>query len=129
MDNVQLLHSGITDSIINCYYTVYNKLRYGFLEKVYENAMLIELKKAGFKAESQKKIDVFYDGVIVGDYYADIVVDDMIILELKASESICLEHSYQLLNYLRATSIEVGLLLNFGRKPEFVRKTYLNSQK
>ena len=96
------------------------------MEKMYENAMLIELKKEGLKGESQKRIEVLYEGSVVGEYFADIVVENLVILELKAAERICPEHSYQLLNYLKATDIEVGLLLNFGRKPEFVRKTFLN---
>jgi len=129
MIDEQYLYSELTDKIIKCYYTVYNCLRYGFLEKVYENALCIELNKLGLSMESQRRIDVYYDGKIVGEYYADIFVDNKIIIELKACESLCLEHSYQLLNYLRATDIEVGLLLNFGKKPEFVRKTFLNSQK
>jgi len=129
MEEEGLLHSALTERIINCYYNVYNKLRYGFMEKIYENAMLIELKKERLKAESQKRIDVFYEGSVVGEYFADIIVEDLVILELKAAERICPEHSYQLLNYLKATDIEVGLLLNFGRKPEFVRKTFLNIHK
>ena len=123
------LHSELTDKILSCYYAVYNRLRYGFLEKVYENALKYELEKRGFKVESQKKIEVYYEGQCVGDYYADLVVDDLVIIELKAAEELCLEHSYQLLNYLRATNIEVGLLLNFGKKPQTARKIFLNTAK
>ncbi len=129
MINDKYLHSDLTDKILSCFYDVYNRLRYGFLEKVYENALKYELKKRGFKVESQKKIEVFYDGQRVGEYYADLVVDDLVIIELKAAEELCVEHSYQLLNYLRATKIEVGLLLNFGKKPQTARKTFLNSAK
>jgi len=129
MINDKYLHSDLTDKILSCFYDVYNRLRYGFLEKVYENALKYELEKRGFKVESQKKIEVFYDGLRVGEYYADLVVDDLVIIELKAAEELCVEHSYQLLNYLRATKLEVGLLLNFGKKPQTARKTFLNSAK
>jgi len=129
MINDKYLHSDLTDKILSCFYDVYNRLRYGFLEKVYENALKYELEKRGFKVESQKKIEVFYDGQRVGEYYADLVVDDLVIIELKAAEELCVEHSYQLLNYLRATKFEVGLLLNFGKRPQTARKTFLNSAK
>ncbi len=129
MIDEQYLYSDLTERIIKCFYTVYNTLHYGFLEKVYENALCIELKKSGFQVETQKKIEVFYTGVKVGEYYADILVDGKILLELKATESLCLEHAYQLLNYLRATNIEVGLLLNFGKEPQFARKSFLNVDK
>jgi len=129
MINDKYLHSDLTDKILSCFYDVYNQLRYGFLEKVYENALKYELEKRGFKVESQKKIEVFYDGQRVGEYYADLVVDDLVIIELKAAEELCVEHSYQLLNYLRATKFEVGLLLNFGKRPQTARKTFLNSAK
>jgi len=93
---------------------------------VYENALLIELKKNGFKVENQKGICVYYDHVEVGIYYADIVVEDVVIVELKASEILVEEHAIQLVNYLKATDIEVGLLLNFGKKPEVKRKVFDN---
>jgi len=112
--------------IIKAYYNVYNKLGYGFLEKVYENAMLIELRKFGLYCEAQRPIKVYYDGMLVGDYFADIVVGDKIIIELKAAESLCEEHEAQLLNYLRATDIEIGLLFNFGKTPQFKRKVWTN---
>ena len=117
---------GITSEIIATFYKVYNKLGYGFLEKVYENALLIELKKLGYKVESQKEIIVYYDGEEVGKYYSDILVDNKIILELKTVENLREEHKYQLLNYLKATDIEVGLLLNFGKKPEVKRVVFSN---
>ena len=103
-----------TDNIISAFYEVYNSLGYGFLERVYQNALYQELKRRGFQCEVQKQIKVFFKGREVGEYYADIVVDDKIILELKACDKICPEHKAQLLNYLKATTIEVGLLLNFG---------------
>jgi len=119
-------HEELTEQIIKAFYKVYNTLGYGFLEKVYENALLIELKKFGFEVENQKDICVYYDHVEVGIYYADIVVEDVVIIELKASEALVEEHAIQLVNYLKATDIEVGLLLNFGKKPEVKRKVFDN---
>ncbi|MEY4877538.1 MAG: hypothetical protein RL708_2688 [Bacteroidota bacterium] len=127
--NPNYKHTEITAIIIQCFYNVYNKLGYGFLEKVYENAMLIELKKQGLEAESQKQLKVFYDDLEVGNYFADLIVEDCVIVELKAAESIVEEHEAQLVNYLRATNIEVGLLLNFGKKAEFKRKAFSNKYK
>lgn len=125
----QYLHKDLTSKIIQCYYRVYNKLGYGFLEKVYENAMMIELKKMGMSCFNQQPIEVFYENHIVGNYYADIIVEDEIILELKAAETLCEEHEYQLINYLKATDKEIGLLLNFGKRPEFRRKIFTNDRK
>jgi GxxExxY protein len=121
-----LLHKDVTDLIIKAFYNVYNTLGYGFLEKVYENAMMIELRKLGLTAQRQVPIKVFYEEEIVGEYFADIVVEENIILELKAAENLREEHECQLINYLKATKIEVGLLLNFGKKPQFKRKIYTN---
>ena len=111
---------------IKAFFNVYNKLGFGFLEKVYENAMFVELRKFGLFVQRQVPVKVHYDNVLVGDYYADIIVNDVLILELKAMESLCPEHEAQLLNYLRATDIEIGLLLNFGKKPQFKRKVWTN---
>ncbi|MCB0279958.1 MAG: GxxExxY protein [Calditrichaeota bacterium] len=116
----------ITKQIIKSFYTVYNSLGYGFLEKVYENAMILELSRQGLTAHSQQKVDVFYQGQIVGEYFADIVVNDSVIIELKAIKELSQAHEAQLINYLRATRIELGLLLNFGPKPEIKRKIYKN---
>ncbi len=118
-----------TRLIIKCFYEVYNTLGYGFLEKVYEKALIKELQTNKFFCEEQKKIEVFYKGKNVGEYYADILIDNEIILELKAAESLCEEHEYQLINYLKATNIELGLLLNFGKKPEIKRKIFTNDRK
>jgi GxxExxY protein len=123
------LHSETTEKIIKAYYKVYNTLGYGFLEKVYEKAMMIELKKVGLHAERQVSIKVYYEGEMVGDYYADIIVVNKVIVELKASEALCVEDEAQLLNYLKATEIEVGLLLNFGIKPQLKRKLFTNDKK
>lgn len=117
-------YSNITGLIIKAYYKVYNKLGYGFLEKVYENALMIELKKSGLHCERQKPIEVFYDEISVSDYFADIIVNNCVIIELKAVESLLEEHECQLINYLKATDIEVGLLLNFGKEPQFKRKVF-----
>jgi len=116
-----MLHEEITDLIIKAFYKVHNTLGFGFLEKIYENALLIELRNNGLSAEQQKPIKVLYEGNIVGDYFADIVANDAVILELKAAESIRKEHIAQLTNYLKATGVEVGLLLNFGASAEFKR--------
>jgi GxxExxY protein len=125
----EFLHKDITSTIIQAFYKVYNTLGYGFLEKVYENALMIELKKSGMFVEQQKNIKVYYDSKQVGDYYADLLVNNLVIVELKASENICEEHETKLLNYLKATDIEVGLLLNFGKKAEIRRKIFLNDHK
>jgi len=124
-----MLHGEITELIIKAFFKVYNTLGYGFLEKVYENAMRIELSKMGLNVLQQKNIKVFYEADQVGDYFADLFVNDLIIVELKAAENICEEHEAQLLNYLKATDIEVGLLLNFGKEPQFKRKYFTNDKK
>lgn len=127
--NDKYLHSDLTGTIIKAYYNVYNSLGYGFLEKVYENALMIELKKFDLKCEKQVQINVFYESEKVGEYYADILVNNSVIIELKACEYLLEEHEAQLLNYLRATDIEVGLLLNFGKEAEFKRKAFSNIYK
>ena len=125
----EFLHKEITSKIIQSFYKVYNILGYGFLEKVYENAMRIEISKSGLHVEQQKNIKLFYESGQVGVYYADLLVENLIIVELKAAETICDEHETQLLNYLKATDIEVGLLINFGKKAEIKRKIFLNKNK
>lgn len=126
---MELLHTDVTDKIINVYYKVYNELGFGFLEKVYENALFTELKGMGLFCEKQKPITVFYNGEKVGEYFADIIVNNCVIIELKAAETLAEEHELQLINYLKATEIEVGLLLNFGKKPQFKRKLFTNDRK
>jgi len=121
MQNTKYLHSEITELIIKCFYAVYNELGFGFLEKVYQNSLLIELRNAGLYCEPQKPIKVFYQEIVVGEYFADIVVNNCVIVELKAAEALVEEHEFQLINYLKATEIEIGLLLNFGKKPEVQR--------
>ena len=119
----------LTEKIIRIFYRVYNNLGYGFLEKVYENAMMIEFKREDVSAFSQYAIKVFYEDEIVGEYFADILVDNKVIVEIKATRSLALENEAQLLNYLKATDKEVGLLLNFGPKPEIKRKVFDNLRK
>ena len=126
---MELLQKNITDKIIKCFYEVYNILGYGFLEKVYESSLYNELISCGLSCERQKKIDVFYKGKLVGEYYADIIAEEKVIIELKAAEAICEEHEFQLINYLKATKIEVELLLNFGKKPGIGRKIFTNDRK
>jgi len=122
-------HQELTKSIIGIYYDVYNELGYGFLEKVYQNAMIIELKSRGYTIQNQKKISVLYKNEIVGDYIPDIIVNNSVIIELKRVEYIVESHESQLLNYLKATHCEVGLLLNFGKDPQFIRKIFTNNLK
>ena len=126
---MHLLHQDLTSLILKTFYEVYNELGYGFLEKVYQNALLIELRKNGLEATPNKKIKVYYKGENVGNYYTDIIVNNTIILELKANDYIVEEFENQLLNYLKGTDCEIGLLLNFGKKPEFKRKIYENKRK
>ena len=125
-----LKHGEITDKILYAFYkVVYPQLGYGFLEKVYENALAIALKAMTLRVQQQVKITVYFQGQIVGEYFADLVVEDVVIVELKAVSRLLAEHEAQLLNYLRATPYEVGLLLNFGPKPQFIRKAFDNSRK
>lgn len=126
---MELLYKEITDKILKAFYTVYNELGFGFLEKVYENAMMIELKKLGLSCLKQQSLRVHYEGHIVGDYFADIIVENTIIIELKATEGIVEEHELQITNYLKATDKEIGLLLNFGKRPQFKRKIFSNDKK
>ena len=122
-------HSDITELVIKAFYNVYNKLGYGFLEKVYEKALVIECKKLSLNCLSQCPIEVFYDNEVVGFYIADMIVNQFVIVEIKAASAITAEHETQLVNYLKATEIEVGLLLNFGKKPEFKRKVFSSEYK
>ena len=122
-------HSEITEQIIAAFYAVYNTLGYGFLEKVFENALVIELRRRGLRVVQQMPITVYYTGEVVGEYFADLLVADLIIVEIKAVKALLVEHEAQLLNYLKATPYEVGLLLNFGPKPEHKRRAFENTRK
>ncbi len=125
----QFKHKELTEQIIKIYYKVYNTLGYGFLEKLYESAMIIEFKMEGIPAVSQFPIKVHYNNELIGQYYADILVDKKVIVEIKAARTLTSNHEAQLLNYLKATKIEVGLLLNYGPKPEIKRKVLDNHKK
>jgi GxxExxY protein len=122
-------HQELTKNIIGVYYDVYNELGYGFLEKVYHKAMLIELHKRGYVIESEKKLNVYYKNEIVGEYVPDIIINESVIVELKCVEYLIETHENQLLNYLKATNCEVGLILNFGKDPQFLRKIFTNDLK
>ncbi len=126
---MQLLHEGVSEKIIKSYFKVYNTLGYGFLEKVYENAMAIELRKNGLEVKCQHPITVLYESEIVGEYFADIIVNGIVVIELKAVKEISEEHECQLINYLKATNIELGLLMNFGKEAEYKRKVFMNIYK
>ena len=119
----------LTEKIIEIFYRVYNKLGYGFLEKIYENAIMLEFEREGIPAVSQFAIKVVYEDKIIGEYFADILVDNKVIIEIKAAKSIAIENEAQLLNYLKATKIEVGILFNFGPKADIKRKVFDNIRK
>ncbi|MCB2204123.1 GxxExxY protein [bacterium] len=124
-----MLHGEITRDIIRGFFDVYNTLGYGFLERVYENALALELKELMLQVDRQVKIDVYYYDDRVGTYFADMVVERKVLLELKTADTINNEHISQLINYLRSTEYEVGLLLNFGRQPQFARRIFTNNRK
>lgn len=118
-----------TGLILKGFYKVYSTLGFGFLEKVYENALMIELARLGLQVEQQPEIPVYYEGNLVGKYAADVLVEEEIVLELKSAEALRTEHYAELTNYLKATEKELGFLLNFGRKPEFKRIIFSNELK
>lgn len=123
------LHEDLPERIIKCYYTVYNSLGYGLLEKVYENALSVELQNSGLNIHRQKPIKVIYNEVNVGDYFADIVIEEKVLIELKAVDTLAPEHENQVISYLKSTEIEVGLLLNFGKKAEVRRRSLQTTRK
>ena len=130
MNANNIKHAEITEKILHAFFKkVYHRLGYGFLEKVYENALAGELRRMGLKVAQQVKITVFFEGEVVGEFFADLLVEDVVIIELKAARSLSIEHEAQLLNYLRATPYEVGLLLIFGPKADFRRKVFDNDRK
>jgi GxxExxY protein len=112
----------ITETIIGCCYTVYNQLGFGFLESVYAKALMIELNKFGLKARGQVAIEVVYDGLIIGDFLADLLVEDIVLVELKSVRTVTKAHEAQLVNYLTATRKPVGLLINFAETEVQVRR-------
>ena len=119
-----LKHAEITEVIIECLYDVYKTLGYGFLEKVYENALVIALTERGLKVQSQAPVKVYFHDQEVGHYFADLLVNGLVIVEIKSVQRLAAEHEAQLLNYLKATGLEVGLLCNFGPRPEIKRKVF-----
>ena len=128
-EDYKVKHKELTEEIIKIFYKIYNTLGYGFLEKVYENAMMVEFRKRKITSAPQSPIKVVYEDEVVGEYFADILVADNVIVEIKAAKHLTNDHEAQLLNYLKATNKEVGLLLNFGPKPEIRRKVFDNSRK
>ena len=122
-------HSKLTEEIIGAFYSVFNALGYGYLEKVFANALKLELERRGLIVKQEFPIVVRYLGQTVGEYFADLVVNDLVIVEIKATKALLQEHEAQLLNYLKATPYEVGLLLNFGPKPEQKRRSFDNNRK
>jgi GxxExxY protein len=124
-----LKHAKLTGAILHAFYEVYNELGPGFLESVYQNAMVIVLRSAGYQVDNKFPVTVWFRGDKVGDFEADLLVEVLVIVELKAARSIDPAYEAQLLNYLRATDIEVGLLLNFGPEPKFRRLAYDNARK
>jgi GxxExxY protein len=119
-----MLYPEISEQIIKSFFHVYNTLGYGFLEKVYENSLRNSLRKSGFEVAQQLPISVRFEEEVVGEYFADLVIEDRILVEIKVAQSIASEHEAQLLNYLKATGYQVGLVLNFGPKAEFRRKAF-----
>ena len=129
MQAENLKHHELTEKIIGVFYDVYNELGHGFLESVYEQALAFALVQAGMRVERQVPVSVWFRGQQIGDFRADLLVEGKVLLELKAARTIDQAHEKQLLNYLRATDIEVGLLLNFGVTPQFRRLVYENERK
>ncbi len=125
----ELLHKALTAQILEAFYTVHRSLGFGFLEKVYENALRLELESRGLTVQQQMPITVYYRGQEVGYYVADLVVEEKVLVEIKAVESLTEAHRAQLLNYLHGTPIEVGLLVNFGPRPQVVRRILTNDRK
>jgi GxxExxY protein len=125
----ELKHSELTEKLISIYYSLYNELGYGFLESVYQKAFTLMLKEQAISFREQTPILVMFHGLDMGEFFADLLVDSSVLIELKAVRSLEQAHERQLLNYLRATDIEVGLLFNFGPRPEFRRLAFDNSRK
>ncbi len=123
-----MIHAEVSEQVIKSFYHVYNTLGYGFLERVYENALRNSIRKSGLDVCQQHSISVRFEGEIVGEYYADLIVAEKTIIEVKAAEAIAKEHEAQLLNYLKATGYQVGMILNFGPKAEFIRRAFTPKQ-
>ncbi|MBV9467879.1 MAG: GxxExxY protein [Abitibacteriaceae bacterium] len=119
----------VARAVVQSFYAVYDTLGYGFLEKVYESALAMEVAQRGFQVERQAPIEVFYKGEVIGTYFTDLLIERCLIVEIKAVENLALEHEAQLLNYLKATEINLGLLVNFGPKPQVKRKIFETARK
>ncbi len=124
-----LIHGNITDKILRAFYTVYNGMGSGHKEAGYENALVIELSQLGLTVDQQRQVSLYYDGVVVGQYRPDLIVEEKVIVELKTVPVLTEAHVAQLLRYLKATTFEAGLLLNFGSTPTFVRRVFSNHLK
>ena len=129
MKNNNYKHSELTSQIIKAAYYVYNYFGFGHLESVYEKALQIKLNKMGFKVESQQPIVVYFEETVVGNFRTDLIVEDVVIIEIKAVERLHPRHEVQLVNYLKCTEIEVGLLINFGEQLQLKRKVFDNERK
>jgi GxxExxY protein len=130
MDNsIELRHAALTERVIGVFYDVYSELGHGFLESTYAEAMVVALTQSGLDAIREVSVPVWFRGTKVGQYFADVLVNDIVLLELKAARTLERAHEAQLLHYLRATKIEVGLLLNFGIRPQFRRLLFDNERK
>ena len=125
----ELLHREITDRILACFYRVGNALGHGFFESVYHNALIIELQKVGLRVRSRVRLPVRYDGQLVGDFEADLVIEECVVLEIKAAHAIEPRMTAQAMNYLRASDIELALVLNFGETLDFRRVVFENARK
>ncbi len=125
----ELLHSRTTNLVLKAFYQVHNILGYGFLERVYSSSLIIAGKDLGLSIEREVPVKIYFKGLLVAKYQVDLVADRAVLIELKAARAIAEEHEAQLLNYLKATTYEVGLLLSFGPKPEFRRRVFENSRK
>lgn len=125
----QLKHAELTETIIGVFFDVYNELGFGFLESVYRKSLQLALREKNLKVEAEVAVPVFFRGVNVGDFRADLAVNDSVLLELKTAESIIIAHEAQVLNYLRATDLEIGLILNFGPKAQVRRLLFDNDRK
>ena len=122
-------YADLSEKIIKIFYQIHTELGYGFSEKVYQKVFGIALRESGLKVDEQIPITVYYHGQVVGEFFGDMIVNDVILLELKAASALLDEHEAQLLNYLKATKIEVGYVLNFGKSATFKRKVYDNDRK
>jgi len=129
MQTAQLKHGDVTEKIVGVFYDVYNELGYGFLESVYEESLVIALQEAGLEVNRQVSVPVWFRGQKVGDFRADVTVENCVLLELKCAKGLDAAHEAQILHYLKSTDIEVALLLNFGVRPQFRRLLFDNERK